>query len=49
VHMLHDMNIETGIDLDALIACAALAQDIVQRELPSALLHAGPRSRRYAS
>jgi hydroxymethylglutaryl-CoA lyase len=49
VHMLHDMNIETGIDLDALLACAALAQDIVQRELPSALLHAGPRSRRYAS
>jgi hydroxymethylglutaryl-CoA lyase len=49
VHMLHDMDIETGIDLDALIACAALAQDIVQRELPSALLHAGPRSRRYAS
>ena len=49
VHMLHDMNIETGIDLDALLACAALAQDIVGRELPSALLHAGARTRRYAS
>ena len=49
VHMLGDMGIETGIDLDALIACAALAQDIVGRELPSALLHAGPRSRVYAS
>jgi hydroxymethylglutaryl-CoA lyase len=49
VHMLRDMNIETGVDLDALLACAALAQDIVGRELPSALLHAGPRTRRYAS
>ena len=39
------MGIDTGIDLDALIACAQLAQDIVGRELPSALLHAGPRTR----
>jgi hydroxymethylglutaryl-CoA lyase len=49
VHMLEDMGVDTGIDLDALVECAALAQDIVGRELPSALLHAGPRSRRYAS
>ena len=49
VHMLHDMNIETGIDLDALLDCARLAQDIVGRELPSALMHAGARTRRYAS
>ncbi|HVJ98527.1 MAG TPA: hydroxymethylglutaryl-CoA lyase [Acidimicrobiia bacterium] len=49
VHMLHDMNIETGIDLDALLECAALAQDLVGRELPSALLHAGARTRKYAS
>jgi hydroxymethylglutaryl-CoA lyase len=49
VHMLNDMGIETGIDLEGLLDCAALAQDIVGRELPSALLHAGPRSRRYAS
>ncbi|HET9730566.1 MAG TPA: hydroxymethylglutaryl-CoA lyase [Acidimicrobiia bacterium] len=49
VHMLHDMNIETGIDLDALVGCAQLAAEIVQRELPSALLHAGARTRRYAS
>jgi hydroxymethylglutaryl-CoA lyase len=47
VHMLQDMGIETGIDLDALLACAQLAQEIVGRELPSALLHAGPRTRRY--
>jgi hydroxymethylglutaryl-CoA lyase len=49
VHMLHDMDIDTGIDLDALIECAGLAQEIVGRELPSALLHAGARTRRYAS
>jgi len=46
VHMCADMNIETGIDLDALLGCAEMAQEIVGRELPSALLHAGPRTRR---
>jgi hydroxymethylglutaryl-CoA lyase len=49
VHMLADMEIETGVDLDALVACAQLAQEIVGRELPSAVLHAGPRARKYAS
>jgi hydroxymethylglutaryl-CoA lyase len=49
VHMLEDMEIDTGIDLDALIGCAELAQQIVGRELPSALLHAGTRTRKYAS
>jgi hydroxymethylglutaryl-CoA lyase len=49
VHMLQDMEIDTGIDLDALLACAALAQDLVGRDLPSALLHAGARTRKYAS
>jgi hydroxymethylglutaryl-CoA lyase len=45
VHMLHDMGIETGIDLDELIDAAALAQRIVGRELPSGVLRAGPRTR----
>ena len=36
-------------DLDALLGCAQLASEIVGRELPSALLHAGPRTRTYAS
>jgi hydroxymethylglutaryl-CoA lyase len=49
VHMLEDMEIDTGIDLDALVDCARLAESIVGRELPSALLHAGARTRRYAS
>lgn len=43
VHMLADMGIGTGIDLDALIACAAMAEDIVGRELPGQVLRAGPR------
>jgi hydroxymethylglutaryl-CoA lyase len=49
VHMLDDMEIDTGIDLDRLLECARLAQETVGRELPSALLHAGARTRRYAS
>src|SRR5690242_5752033 len=43
VHMLHDMGIDTGIDLAALIEVARLAQEIVGRELPSGVLRAGPR------
>jgi hydroxymethylglutaryl-CoA lyase len=43
VHMLHDMGIDTGIDLAALIDAARLAQEIVDRELPSGVLRAGPR------
>jgi len=45
VHMLHDMGIDTGIELDALLAAAALAEEIVGRELPSGVLRAGPRTR----
>ncbi len=43
VHMLHDMGIDTGVDLKALIEVARLAQDIVGRELSSGVLKAGPR------
>jgi hydroxymethylglutaryl-CoA lyase len=49
VHMLEDLGVATGIDLDALIGCARLAQEIVGRELPSAMLHAGPRLAKVAS
>ncbi|GAA3752238.1 hydroxymethylglutaryl-CoA lyase [Plantactinospora mayteni] len=45
VHMLHDMGIETGVDLDALLEVAAYAEQLVGRELPSGVLRAGPRSR----
>ena len=45
VHMLHDMGIDTGIDLEKMIDAARLAQEIVGRELPSGVLRAGPRTR----
>ncbi|HEY8474749.1 MAG TPA: hydroxymethylglutaryl-CoA lyase [Natronosporangium sp.] len=45
VHMLHDMGIDTGIDLDALIGVAELAEQLVGRRLPSGVLRAGPRTR----
>jgi hydroxymethylglutaryl-CoA lyase len=45
VHMLHDMGIDTGIDLDALCEAAALAERLVGRPLPSGVLRAGPRTR----
>ena len=43
VHLLHDMGVDTGIDLAALIEAARLAEEIVGRELPSGVLRAGPR------
>jgi len=49
VHMCHDMGIDTGIDLDALLSCAQIASEIVGRDLPSALLHAGPRTKTHTS
>lgn len=45
VHMLEDMGIRTGIDLDALIKVAELAETLLGRTLPSGVLRAGPRSR----
>ena len=45
VHMLEDMGIDTGIDLDALIEVAGLAEKLLGRKLPSGVLRAGPRSR----
>ncbi|MDQ3962595.1 MAG: hydroxymethylglutaryl-CoA lyase [Actinomycetota bacterium] len=43
VHMLTDMGIETGIDLDGLLDAARIAQGFVEGELPSKVLRNGPR------
>jgi hydroxymethylglutaryl-CoA lyase len=43
VHMLEDMGISTGVDLDALIEAGRVAQSLVGAELPSKVLKAGPR------
>ncbi len=45
VHMVEDMGIRTGVDLDALIEVARSAERIAGRELPSGVLRAGPRTR----
>lgn len=45
VHMLHDMGIETGIDLGKLLDAARVAQGFVSGELPSKVLRNGPRWR----
>jgi hydroxymethylglutaryl-CoA lyase len=45
VHMVEDMGVDTGIDLEAMIDAAAAAERIIGRQLPSQVLRAGPRSR----
>ncbi|MDQ1628743.1 MAG: hydroxymethylglutaryl-CoA lyase [Actinomycetota bacterium] len=48
VHMVEDMGVATGIDLEAMIEAAAQAERIVGRTLPSQVLRAGPRTRTVA-
>jgi len=45
VHMVEDMGVATGIDLEAMIDAATTAERIVGRTLPSQVLRAGPRTR----
>src|SRR5207302_6218766 len=42
VSMLHEMGLETGIDLDALVACAREAQRVLGRPLGGHVIVAGP-------
>jgi hydroxymethylglutaryl-CoA lyase len=42
VSMLHEMGIDTGIDLDALLVCARRAEEVLGRTLGSHTLVAGP-------
>ncbi len=44
VNMLHEMGIETGINLDALIAVARMVQDVVPHRLDSCMVKAGKRT-----
>jgi len=43
--MCEEMGIATGVDLDKLIECAALAEDVVGHPLPSKLLRGGSLNR----
>jgi len=47
VHCLHAMGVETGIDLDRLLAASRRVQEIVGRPLPGQVVKAGPWTRRY--
>jgi hydroxymethylglutaryl-CoA lyase len=42
VSMLHEMGVETGIDLDALVAASRAVQGVLGRPLTSHVLVAGP-------
>jgi hydroxymethylglutaryl-CoA lyase len=44
VHMVEDMGIDTGVDLEAMIDVARRAEEIVGRTLPSQVLRAGART-----
>jgi hydroxymethylglutaryl-CoA lyase len=43
VYMLHEMGIETGIDLDKLCAAARHVERVIGRDLPGQVMKAGPR------
>jgi hydroxymethylglutaryl-CoA lyase len=47
VSMLHEMGIETGVDLAGLIDASRAAQDVLGRPLGSHVLSAGPVSQRF--
>jgi hydroxymethylglutaryl-CoA lyase len=41
VNMLHGMGVETGVNLAALVGCAKLAEEIMDRTLPGLVMKAG--------
>lgn len=45
VALLDDLGVHTGIDVDGLLAAASLVSGLLGRPLPSAVAHAGPRTR----
>ena len=45
VFMAEEMGIETGLDLDALIECARMAERIVGHQLPGKIMHGGSLSK----
>ena len=45
VHMVEDLGATTGVDLESLIGCGQLAEQLVGRQLPAQVLRSGPRTR----
>jgi hydroxymethylglutaryl-CoA lyase len=48
VYMLHEMGIETGIDLDKLCSAARHVEKVLGRSLPGQVMKAGPRLRLHS-
>ncbi|AHL76121.1 hydroxymethylglutaryl-CoA lyase [Stutzerimonas stutzeri] len=47
VHMFQRMGLDTGVDLDKLLQCAASLPELVGHEVPGAVLKAGKADRQY--
>jgi hydroxymethylglutaryl-CoA lyase len=47
VHCLHAMGVETGVDLDGLVATSRRVQEIIGRTLPGQIAKAGSWDRKY--
>lgn len=47
VHMFQRMGLNTGVDLDGLLQCAADLPQLVGHDVPGAVLKAGKADRRY--
>jgi hydroxymethylglutaryl-CoA lyase len=45
VALLDDVGVRTGIDMDLLLEAAEIAEELVQRPVPSRVAHVGPRTR----
>ena len=45
VHLLDDLGVATGIELDALLSASALVAELIGRPVPSRIAAAGPRTR----
>jgi hydroxymethylglutaryl-CoA lyase len=41
IHMLHEMGVETGVDLAGLLACARMLEELLGHEVPGQTLKAG--------
>jgi hydroxymethylglutaryl-CoA lyase len=48
VYLLHEMGIETGIDLDRLCEVARYVEEVVEHRLPGQVMKAGTRARLHA-
>ena len=44
VYMLHEMGVETGVDIDTLLEVSRMVQEAIPHKLDSALLKAGKRT-----